>query len=196
MASEIDICNSALVRLGAATINAFSDNTVEAELCDQIFERVRDAVLVSHPWNFAIRRASLAALSTTPAWGYTYEFQLPTDCLRVLGVQYGQVTEYKVEGRKILANVAPMPILYIFKETLTGNYSAHFRECFEKKLALELAYALVQSTSQQQQLQAEYAASIADARSFDAQEGTPEEAINDEFLRSRVLQNDGSLANW
>lgn len=185
MASEIDICNSALVRLGANTISSFSDNSREADICDQIYERVRNSVLTNHPWNFAIKRASLPKLSSTPEWGFDNEHQLPADCLRVLNTNDPR-RDFRIEGKKILSNVDPFDIRYIFTETLTGNYSAQFREVLEKKLALELSFSIVQSTTMQQTLQQEYQVALADARSFDAQEGAPEEAIVDDFLDSRI----------
>ena len=185
MASEVEICNSALTRLGANTIVSFTDNTTEAKACSQIYERVRDAVLVSHPWNFAITRASLAKLTSVPSWGFANEFQLPTDCLRVLDVQ-DQSIKYEIEGRKVLANIDPFNIKYITTVTATGYFSAQFREALEKKLALELSFLLVQSSTQQQLLQSEYNTALADARSFDAQEGGPNSYIYDDFLNSRT----------
>lgn len=185
MSSDIEICNSALVRLGAHTIESFSDDTVESNVCDQIYERVRNAILVAHPWNFAVKRVTLSKLSSDPAWGYDNEFNLPSDCLRVLGTRYDS-TIYKIEGRKIVSNVETIDLLYIFKETLTGNYSPNFREVLEKKLALELGYHLVQNSQQQQLLRDEYLLALADARSFDSQEGFPDSVVTDTFLDSRI----------
>ena len=185
MASAIEICNSALIRLGANTITSFTDNTTEAKACNQIYERVRDAVLVAHPWNFALVRESLAKLSSIPSWGYANEFQLPVNCLRVVEVQ-DKAIKYEIEGRKILANIDPFNIKYISQVTSTGYFSNQFREALEKKLALELAFLIVQSSTQQQLLQQEYDMALADARSFDAQEGGPESYIYDDFINSRV----------
>lgn len=185
MASEIEICNSALTRLGSNTITSFSDNTTEAKACSQIYARVRDAVLVAHPWNFALVRLGLAKLSSVPAWGFSYEYQLPSDCLRIVDVE-DQSTQYEIEGRKVLCSIDPMNVKYITQVTSTGYFSAQFREALEKKLALELSFLLVQSVSQQQLLQSEYNTVLADARSFDAQEGGPNSYIYDDFLNSRV----------
>ena len=67
MSSVVDICNEAMDLLGAATITSLDENSKEAKLCNRRFTTVRDQVLRSHPWNSAIRRATLAKDSATPA---------------------------------------------------------------------------------------------------------------------------------
>ena len=51
MASVVQMCNSALNQLGAASITALTDNTKNARLCSERYPTVRDAVFRSHPWN-------------------------------------------------------------------------------------------------------------------------------------------------
>lgn len=115
--SPVEICNSALLKLGAERINALSENNKRARLCNERFDALRKEVLRAHPWNFAIRRANLARLSTTPEYEYNFEYQLPTDCLRVLETEADKdnpsgdilgnsYTKYKIEGRKLLTNAS------------------------------------------------------------------------------------------
>ena len=86
MASVVNMCNPALNQLGAGAITALTENSKNARLCNARYETVRDAVFRSHPWNCLIKRQQLAADSDTPSWGFTYQFTLPADCLRVLGI--------------------------------------------------------------------------------------------------------------
>ena len=103
MASVIQICNSALNQLGAGSITALTENSKNARLCNERYETVRDAVYRSHPWNCLIKRVQLAQDSDTPAWGFSFQYTLPSDCLRVLQIK-DYDADYKIEGRKLLIN--------------------------------------------------------------------------------------------
>ena len=99
MATEVSICSNALRRLGDDPITSLTDDTERARLCNAFYADARDACLRSHPWNFAITRASLAQLSATPVYGFDYQFALPTDpfCLRVLAMEFEDYV-FKVEN--------------------------------------------------------------------------------------------------
>ena len=100
MASVVDLCNRALDLLGAANITSLTENSKEARLCNGNFDDVRDAVLRSHPWNIAITRRALARDTDTPAFGFSFQYSLPTDpfCLRVLSFWNSNVNNDKVPG--------------------------------------------------------------------------------------------------
>ena len=61
MASDIGIINGALSKLGEVPILAVTDNTEPGRLANRTYNDIRDALLREFPWNFAIKRASLAA---------------------------------------------------------------------------------------------------------------------------------------
>jgi len=56
MATAVSICSNALRKLGDDPITSLTDDTERARLCNAFYEPTRDAVLRSHPWNFAIER--------------------------------------------------------------------------------------------------------------------------------------------
>lgn len=88
MASEVEICNLALAHLGdSATVASLDppEGSAQAEHCQRFYPIARDAVLEMHDWNFATRRAELAAVTFGfEQWAYAYA--LPSDCLRALAV--------------------------------------------------------------------------------------------------------------
>ena len=86
MASKVEICNSALVSIGASKISSLTENVKAAQEINAKFDIVRDHLFRSHPWNCLINRATLSQDSATPAYGYTYQYLLPTNplCLKVL----------------------------------------------------------------------------------------------------------------
>jgi len=112
MASTVDICNGALNQLGASTIISLTEDSKNARLCNARYTQVRDSLFRSHPWNCLQKRVQLASDTATPAWGFSYQFTLPADCLRVLRIE-DYDSDYKIEGRKIVSNVPTMKVLYI-----------------------------------------------------------------------------------
>ncbi len=102
MASIITICNNALDKLGHGPIVSLEDGNKSANLCLRNWPLVRDRVLRDHPWNFAVKRATLAASIDVPAWGFTTTFPFAADHLRLLEVRDLSTDEYQVEGKNVL----------------------------------------------------------------------------------------------
>lgn len=186
MATEVSICSNALRKLGDDPITSLSDNTERARLCNAFYEPTRDAVLRSHPWNFAIARASLSKLTSTPAFDYSYEYTLPTNpyCLRVLKMEYDDY-EFKVEGRKLLTDEGTAKILYVAKITDTAQFDPMFTEVLTARLAAELAYAITGSNGMSKQMWELYDIKISEARSIDGLEGFVDSVISDTFTNFR-----------
>jgi hypothetical protein len=147
---------------------------------------MRDEVLRSHPWNFAVARKEIAALSSTPVYEYENEFQLPSDIIRILDFEDSDGYKYKIEGKKILSNASIMKIKYIKKVEDESEFDSSFAEVLAFRLAAELAYPLVQSVNLSQNMYRLYENALLNAKTFDGQEGTPPELINDLWLKSRL----------
>lgn len=183
--TETSICNSALIKLGVDRINSLTENKKSAILCNEQYPKLRDEVLVSHPWNFSIRRITLAKLSSTPLFGFVNEFQLPTDCLRVLSTEDDKSVPYKVEGRKLLTDNSDVKILYISQVTDTSQYSPRFVEALALRIAVELSYSLISNTNITSLLIRQLELHMSRSRSVDAQEGTPDDLVQDTFIEAR-----------
>jgi len=179
MASDVDICNSALNMIGASNIISLTEDSRAARVCNQRYQFVRDAVFRAHPWNCLIRRTSVAADSDTPAFEFSYQHTLPTNpyCLRVLRPEDPD-TVYKVEGRKILSSTTPFKFIYVARITDPNEYDQLLTEAFAARLAADISYALVNSAALTQSLFAMYEAKLGEARFVDATEGTPDNVIN------------------
>lgn len=184
--SEVAICNSALIKLGAERINSLGDNTKNARLCNELYATLRDEMVRSHPWNFAIKRASLAPDATTPDFEFDNRFQVPGDFLRLLALYpEGDMIPYRLEGQFILANDTELLIKYIAQITDTSQFPSSFSESLSYKIAANLAYSITQSTTVVQLMEAKLEGSLRDARSFDAQENTGDRVVADSFLQAR-----------
>ena len=191
MATEVSICSNALRRLGDSPITSLSDDTERARLCNALYEPARDSLLRSHAWNFAITRASLAKLSTAPAFEFANQFILPTNpfCLRVLKMEFDDF-KFKIEnlageGRVLLTDEGTAIILYIAKITDTTLFDAIFVDTLTAKLSAELAYPVTNSTALQTQMEKIYKLKLTEARSIDSTEGFIDDIISDTFTDFR-----------
>jgi len=157
-------------------------------------------VFRSHPWNCLINRAELAQETSSPAFGYTYQYALPTNpyCLRVLEFSNGSLSYpqdnmfsntggpvYVIEGRKLLTDEGTARIKYIGRVTDPNEYDASLIEALAARLAMEIAYAVTGSTTVMQLAGALYDEKMKEARFVDATEGAPQKLEASDFIDAR-----------
>jgi hypothetical protein len=171
-ATELEICNAALSRLGAPAITSFSDQDKRSQSCALVYPRTRDHLLRSHPWKFALKRVALTPHVSVPAFGYSAQFALPADYLRIFRLDFPDI-EYKIEGGFLLCDESTINMIYIAKITDVTKFEPMFDHLLGVMLAHELSYSLVQSASLKLALAQEVQILLRDVRSADAQEGTP-----------------------
>lgn len=199
MASEVDVANRALTKLGAARITALSDANKQARAVDSMFDIVRDALLRSHVWSFAVKRATLDVSETTPDWGYAYQYDLPADYLRLVQVndtylgpsladfRNDATADYMLEGNVIMTDIADtLKIRYIFQETDTTAWDSTFVEAMACRLAAELAEDLTQSNTKRDAAWKEYDMAIRTAIRSGAVEQQAQEMPDDAWMLSRI----------
>ena len=170
MASVVDICNGALNQLGASTILSLTEDSKNARLCNARYTQVRDSLFRSHPWNCLIKRVELAKDTETPSWGFSYQFTLPADCLRVLTI-LNYDYDYKIEGRKVVANHDTVKIQYVARITDANLYDELLRETISASLAADIAYAVTSSNPTTQNMYNLFQDKLREARFVDATEG-------------------------
>jgi len=170
MASVVDICNGALNQLGASTILSLTEDSKNARLCNARYTQVRDSVFRSHPWNCLQKRVQLAADTDTPAWGFTKQYTLPADCLRLLTI-LDYDSDYKVEGRKILTDNSSVKILYIGRIEDPNEYDELLRETLSAAIAADIAYAITSSNPLTANMYNLFRDKLKEARFVDSTEG-------------------------
>lgn len=185
MPSVVDIANRALDKVGHGSITSLSDGTKAANLVDRAWPIVRDQVLRSHPWNFAVTRVTTAPLSEAPAWGFTYQHELPSDCLRLLEVRDLSAGEYQVEGDRILCDESVLYIRYIAQVTDPNTFDALFVNAVAAYLAVELCESLTQSNSKKQLLMEELRMVMDKTKMVDAMENPPTTFEQDDWINTR-----------
>ncbi|MDZ7789733.1 MAG: hypothetical protein U5L08_04415 [Xanthomonadales bacterium] len=184
MASEVDLCNLALARLGdSATVSSINppEGSAQAEHCARFYPIARDAVLESHPWHFATRRASLPLLDV-PAWGWSFAYGLPNNSLVALAVlspnslSDAETQDFDIEStadgaRVLYTNQDDATLRYVARVTDTSRFSPGFIEALSWLLASYLAGPLVKGNDGAKMAKSayqQYAFIVAQAKATDA----------------------------
>lgn len=89
MASDVDVCNLALSRLGDAFANIASINPPEtssqSQRCARFYPIALNSLLELYDWDFATLRVSLGALAqSSNQWQYTYA--TPNNAVRIFSI--------------------------------------------------------------------------------------------------------------
>ncbi len=209
--SEVEIINSALIKIGEEIISAPNEDTDAATKSAVLYPLLRDKLLRLYNWRFAIKRAELAEEAEKPVFGFAQQYKIPADCLRVIGIydEFEPAQNYttsrepwKLEGRLILVASAaartggseaggPLRIFYVSRVTNVSEFDALFTEALSWLLASELAYAL--STGPQMRALAVqgYDQAIREARLASAWESMPELQQATEWVDSRAYGANG-----
>lgn len=156
MPSVIDICNLALSHLGDTGTVASIDppeGSAQAEHCARFYPIARDALLEMHPWNFAMRRATLAMLDV-PLWTWDYAYAAPSNTIKILALLPPDAdkdaasepfeTEAGADGSTVIrTNLAEATIRYLVRVEDPTRFSPLFVEALTRLLASYLAGPVV-----------------------------------------------------
>ena len=182
MASKVTIVNAALHKLGGKRIASFDDESSNADLARDTYEQLRDKLLRAHDWDFASRRASLAASATSPVWEFESAYPLPSGseaapplwALRVLEVESLIGAEWQVEGREIVTNISgPIKIRYAARVEDVDSYPPDFYESLVTLLAREWAGKITELEHRVNAMASLHQEAVREAKVNSAQQGTP-----------------------
>lgn len=197
MASQVEICNQALSKVGADRITSLLDDTPQAKLLNAIYGVKRDAELAARPWSFAITRALIPASSTAPAFGWARAFPQPSDYLAMVQVgetyafydnssgEFGGGALFEIEGGAVLTDQSsPLAIRYISRITNAGLYPPLFVEAFACRLAAEICEKLTQNLSKRDAAWKERAQALREAIRINAIERPPQSIPPSSWVRA------------
>lgn len=195
MATQVEICNYALRLLGQQPILTIEDDLPQAISISGVYEIVRKGTLREHVWNFAMKRQALPALVPAPAWGYNFQYQLPTDLLRLVEVQCG--LDYRVEGLTIVTDAgAPLNIRYVKDATDPAEYDALFVRAFAAELASAICEDVTGSNQKKQTAEMELRKALSEARRTNAVENPPQRIPDRNFSWLTTRNVDGYIGWW
>lgn len=200
---RVEIVNRALTRLASARIMALSDQQKSAKSMDAVYAGTRDSAQKVANWNGFIRRFNPQLLTSVPAFGYTKEFQLDADCLRViqihdqyigapsLGPRYHSEAPkppFQIEGRKILTDFnAPLNCRGVFRTTSEATWDPLFIDFFIEELCIAAVHDLTRKgTADVSMFEKARDRRLSIAQMNDAIEQPPEEIPDTSWFLSRI----------
>lgn len=174
-ASPVEICATALIKIGARPVTSLEGDTAEAACSRQLYPMVRDALLSAHPWSFTLTQVDLVAEAEPPVADFAYRFAFPSDHLRTVSVGTrgsGRGLAYRVQGLGILCNAQAITLSYQ-RRVDESELPAFFIPVLVARLAAELCIPLTENTSRAADLLRVTEAELRLARLIDSQQGTP-----------------------
>lgn len=199
--SRTEIANQALSLLGQSVIiDIDSPTDVDARKVKNVFDTALRTMIRAHEWNCLSARAELPRDVETPAFGFNYQYQLPTDCIRVKSVNADEYNDigsdrFKIEGRKILTDDDSVDLSYIKYPETVSVLDASFIEAFVYLLASKLAIIFRQDEQLAQYFDQEYRNNkLSEARRIDGNERKIRPANisrNSTWLKARRISTNG-----
>jgi len=158
--SKTSLINIALNLIGdkSRIANDTDASSEPARVAQLFYDEVLDQVLAEPlvEWVCARTRAQLTLLATTPAFGWSYQYTVPADCLRVIAAVASsgdtRGIPWRRESNKLLLDDNECYILYIKRITDVTQFSPHLAEAFCTKLASVLATRLAGNKVKAQEL--------------------------------------------
>lgn len=178
-------------------ITSFTQNTKEANLCEEIYFDFRDQLLEMHYWNFAQARVQLAVDSDdTPVFGFEFAYQLPADFLKIRSVHEHDLgagsdihvgsVPYKHEGDNILTDASECFLLYTRRVSDPNLMSGLFRRALSRMLSPTLAMAISNSASRALSLEKQFEdVDYPRAKSSDSIQDYPDQLPESSWVTSR-----------
>ena len=155
MVSKIDICNQALVLVGANVISAFNENTTESRVSNQLYESTLKNLLTQARWRFASKQQQLSKSNTDPLDKWDSSYQIPNDTLLVHTITVADnVIPFDRYGEFLFTNTSTNDTVilhYTFQP-----HEDQFPEYFVQILVFELASLFAGAIARNDQLSTLY----------------------------------------
>lgn len=196
--SPVDICNIALSLLNQKPVTNIDTPTTDIEnLCKIHYAQERRAVLRANPWNFAIKRTTVAAEATAPLFGFTEAYVMPSDFIRFLTKhdELGNTllaepiegTDYQFEDGKLLMSSGDgiLRMRYVYDNENVSSWEPLFIKLFTHELALRMAPKLKSAPRAIANIKDSLREIKAEAKAIDGQERPPIRRQTSKFLNAR-----------
>ena len=146
MFSKTDVVNLGLIRIGVEEIANIDGTDFKSVTCKRIYNHGLEAVLRGHKWNCAMRQLELTQSAETPSAYYDYQYQLPTTCLAVCGLQIRDA-KWVRQGSLVLCSYTNPVMEYIKRIDNPAELDAGCRDVLVSRLALDLSYKFANKPS-------------------------------------------------
>jgi len=196
MASETQIGKLALQHIGDRyDIADLTEESVEAEQVNLIFDDTRDWLLRQHTWGFAKKFANPASLTGTVPNNYDYMYTYMTDAVRVnqvvdpLGLNTKidfEIARNSSDKKVILTDQSDAEFIYTAQITNTAEFDPEFVIAFSYALAAKLAIPLTGDREIANDMAVLAERTITAAQTTDSNEGVADEAPDADWITARA----------
>ncbi len=209
MATKTEICNDALIEVGAQPVEAVPGTTVEGELCNRVYDSELAKLLEDGPelgWKFANKRVQVAVNAVAPPFGFLYKYQRPADALKVFLVGIGsnsvsntttnvvistELTDWVREGDFVLTSQEDTQVNMVYGtlETDTAKFPVNFRKLLSLNIAKIIGHRLTADFGERDRIVEDIRAQRVLAFAVDGDEQFVREENND-------WQDAGHITEW
>jgi hypothetical protein len=159
--------------VGDNPISDFSEGNDRATLVSNLWETVKDDMIRAYNWSSCIKRVQLSASNTAPVFGFSYAFNIPGDCLRILSIDpYEYPYEHKVEGTQILTNCNIVYLRYLFRNDVVPSWDAGLVDVMTTAMAAAIAYPITKSLDLKAAMDKQLFVKLRGVRAVDSQQST------------------------
>jgi hypothetical protein len=197
VASEVDICNLAIRRVGGNTIQELNPSgSLESRLCNGLFDFARDGTLRDVDWGFARRQALLAELTDTIT-GYDFVYKYPSDCITAREIYNSAksndddlidfIISLSSDGlqKVILTDEPTAELIYTKKVTNPALFDSMFVDALAYRIAADLAIPLRGDATIQQSFARAYGQAIGSAKATTLNERSKRPSEGSSFSDAR-----------
>ena len=210
-ATKLRLYNDALRLVRERKLTATSDNREAARLLEDAYGdgstngSVRRCLEMGQ-WTFAIRTAQIDySPSVTPAFGYRYAFDYPTDFVRLAGIYQDEhchtpLTLYSAERAYWYCDLQTIYVQYVSNGATYGGDLSLWPEVFAKTVAADLAHEIAGSLTQDKSIRddviAEWRYWKKEAGALDAMNRPTKMLPQGRWLNARGGRNRDSDIRW
>jgi hypothetical protein len=186
--TAIKVCSRASILMGGSAISSFEDGTVEADVCEAMYEDLARASLTNTRWRFATNQATLTRLATAPTGRFDAAYQLPSGMIMLNAVTVNDLPiEYDIYGDKVYCNaVAADTVIadYVFR-SVESNWPAYFTIAVEFSMAAILAVSVARDSQLASLMEQKANLYMMQARRLDSQQQTTRKLNTSRFIAQR-----------
>jgi hypothetical protein len=149
MATDLEVVNEALVKIGASPIASLQDVGAQATAARVAYSTVVGTLLAQTPWYWALKRVQLPEVSLADGEfdefdQFDHIYQLPSDLVRSIGL--ASCEPFALIRDKLHTDDNDPVLVYVFRAEVT-RWPDYFRDLVVKTLAGELAISVTDSSN-------------------------------------------------
>mgnify|MGYP003134000504 FL=1 len=186
--TAIDVCNRALVLIGASPMTSFEDGTNEALVAVNLYEDTCRSTLVNTRWRFASNQKILNRLSDEPTGRFDSAYSLPSDAIYIhtLTVNKSPI-KFDIYGKVAFCDATINDEViadYSFRQTEV-NFPSYFVQALVYELAGQFALGIARDEGSSNMMFNNARFYMQKARTMDSQQQTTKKLITNRFIVER-----------